>query len=689
MSKSKYVKWKRNNLRKVMAEKNRIRKILRRFNILKTKNSKFNKIIEENKKGSKISVQKEIKFKRNELAKTLQGVWSLFSYILPIVTLVLRNASHVAGEGNVGCLYVGSLCLSGMEFCYDDLMFGKCLSKSGVDVDDIDRTPVSEEQSRILATMLEELQGADLGWDHPFVQCQIQGTLFAMRRRTQLPPNLCANLAPDPEIIGPQSPLAFVRFTSPENDEIDYQPYNKDVGFANSYGLLPQVQTRKVDNMELLTELAHRSDIVPQERKRTTQYNQAKSDSKKYIRHMNNGLNLRKILLHYENGDLFPFISTKKYVYPHTNASYDVKIYDSPIHPRNSNKRTNSGTHFLYFRELSDNNQIPLSRKNHFIPSSQEYFNYLKKSKTFDLDPHNEQINFPVKLFKLNPDEQKHFEQYGIDQMGVYTEGGFLIPSDQDNKEDRKKDARTLFANMMGFTRHERLDVKKPGPLITSPTDIKATDVFNTITQKKINTKEDMALSTIKREQINKATNIMQDHSAEDHAQYSVDTEYAFVIMKHPIDSWADGVRIVNALANTLQMNFTHPRVDSHEVSFRVEPNPEKKSAIDVAKSINTDRFKSNIYRRFGITIVRSGVGNKVKYDPEKEVVQVSKIEQTEQGPDVTHIMAYMFAGAGAAAALVIIVVLFLIRRHDKTRYKLGGLQCSTTGNESCSKDYQ
>lgn len=34
---------------------------------------------------------------------------------------------------------------------------------------------------------------------------------------------------------------------------------------------------------------------------------------------------------------------------------------------------------------------------------------------------------------------------------------------------DRKLDARNLLANMLGFTRHERLDVKKPGPPAAPP----------------------------------------------------------------------------------------------------------------------------------------------------------------------------------------------------------------------------
>lgn len=52
--------------------------------------------------------------------------------------------------------------------------------------------------------------------------------------------------------------------------------------------------------------------------------------------------------------------------------------------------------------------------------------------------------------------------------------------------------------------------------------------------------------------------------------------------------------------------------MDRREVSFRVEPNPDKKTAADVAKMINDNRFKTNVFRRFGVTVVRAGVGDKV-----------------------------------------------------------------------------
>lgn len=83
-------------------------------------------------------------------------------------------------------------------------------------------------------------------------------------------------------------------------------------------------------------------------------------------------------------------------------------------------------------------------------------------------------------------------------------------------------------------------------------------------------------------------------------------------------------------------------RVDRHEVSFRIEANPEKKTAADIAKQINNDgRVKNNLLRRYGVLVTQAGVGDKTKDNTDG----VSSERHVEEGPDVTHVMAFMFAG--------------------------------------------
>lgn len=153
------------------------------------------------------------------------------------------------------------------------------------------------------------------------------------------------------------------------------------------------------------------------------------------------------------------------------------------------------------------------------------------------------------------------------------------------------------------------------------------------------------------------------------------------------MDSWADGTRVLNALADMMNMHdyFTALRVDRHEITFRVEDNPEKKTAEDIARAINDNRFKNNLSRRLGVTVLGAGIGNKTKNTGSHFPERIALFN----GPPMTHVIAFIMAGAGLAAIVVIIITVYLLRGHDKKRDKLGDLQSGLAGAETCSKDYQ
>lgn len=238
-------------------------------------------------------------------------------------------------------------------------------------------------------------------------------------------------------------------------------------------------------------------------------------------------------------------------------------------------------------------------------------------------------------------------------QPGIFTEGGVM------------------------YTRHERLDVKKPGPHPAIP-DIR---------QDKTKSNEDI-FSEQKSKDL-KVKKIVHDVN-DDHANYSVDSEFAHVILKNNLDSWAEGERIVQALGEMLNLQnyLTHTRVDRQEVSFKVEPNPEKKTAYDVAKSINDLRFKNNLSRRMGVLVLRAGVGDKVKdYDTVWKNTRIEAIESM----NMKTIMIIMIITSTVLAIAICILVLICYKRVMKKREKLNNLQSNLTKNvsESTNKDYQ
>lgn len=83
-----------------------------------------------------------------------------------------------------------------------------------------------------------------------------------------------------------------------------------------------------------------------------------------------------------------------------------------------------------------------------------------------------------------------------------------------------------LLKEMLGFTRHERLDVKKPGP----PADIPIEDhpaINSSAVKDHINdVNNDGLLPKIKK--------VLHSDTDDDHAPHSVDTQYAHVILKTP-----------------------------------------------------------------------------------------------------------------------------------------------------------
>lgn len=96
--------------------------------------------------------------------------------------------------------------------------------------------------------------------------------------------------------------------------------------------------------------------------------------------------------------------------------------------------------------------------------------------------------------------------------------------------DDRETEARNLLANMLGFTRHERLDVKKPGPpAVPSVTDIKTKEVAIKVA-KLDETAETTDGSNTNNDRLQKIKK--EFHSDYDHAPHSVDTEYAHVYLK-------------------------------------------------------------------------------------------------------------------------------------------------------------
>jgi receptor-type tyrosine-protein phosphatase N len=134
----------------------------------------------------------------------------------------------------------------------------------------------------------------------------------------------------------------------------------------------------------------------------------------------------------------------------------------------------------------------------------------------------------------LSPrDQLVNFRDDSPDE-GVYTEGG-IVYAPGSSKNDATQ---SLLQSIMGFTRHERLDVKKPGP---QPPQPPPSSLSPHETPKVDNRNLEQLPPHMKSDEPPKIKKQVHDKDL-DHANYSVDTEYAHVILKNSIDSWTDGV---------------------------------------------------------------------------------------------------------------------------------------------------
>lgn len=182
------------------------------------------------------------------------------------------------------------------------------------------------------------------------------------------------------------------------------------------------------------------------------------------------------------------------------------------------------------FREVAKNEHIPTSNVQRYqmdedaVPS---FFNGKNEHHRRMFDYEDTEPNELPTVY-LSPRDQLSSYRDESPEDGVYTEGGLVYVPSSSNSDP----ATSLIQSIMGFTRHERLDVKKPGPQPPQPPTSEASKVDN-------RNLEQMP-AHMKPEEIPKTKK--QVHSDMDHANYSVDTEYAHVILKNSIDNWKDGV---------------------------------------------------------------------------------------------------------------------------------------------------
>lgn len=128
---------------------------------------------------------------------------SSFSFFLLLLLPVFGQGLPLLGSGDgqaangagfVGCLFADNLCNS-EEICFDDSIFGRCVSVSSQDEDDFYRfNRLNNDESDFLEHELNQLKDGGFSWTDDYAQCVIQTALNTVKFNSEFDAGICSRL---------------------------------------------------------------------------------------------------------------------------------------------------------------------------------------------------------------------------------------------------------------------------------------------------------------------------------------------------------------------------------------------------------------------------------------------------------------------------------------------------------------
>lgn len=309
----------------------------------------------------------------------------------------------------------------------------------------------------------------------------------------------------------------------------------------------------------------------------------------------------------------------------------------------------------IYFDEFSDEEENSEYGSGHPVPEP------IFRERQYPLNEKNEVFG------KL----KDHPEQ---DLPAVYSEGGVVwskpinfrdsLPKQRDEVLSKSNWKNLMEKYNLAFKRPERLDVKKPGPPIsTGNYKVQGTEPNDIILP-----------SMMKKEPRGGRPYPDLESSKRDSELY----DYVYVKFMYPLNNWRHGHNIMRNISAILKLDprvFADGRTFADSIAFRVLPNSRGLNASDVAKKIELAKDKLKDVAKVEVRDI--GVGD-------KETVERAIVAPSYA---VNQFYVIIFMVCGVLGAMIIASALLIyIRRHVKLREKLQGLAKSDT---EASKDDQ
>ncbi|KPJ06204.1 Receptor-type tyrosine-protein phosphatase N2 [Papilio machaon] len=629
-----------------------------------------------------------------------QALWAL--------AVLSTLAPPSRADGNIGCLFSASLCIDGVEWCYDDFAFGKCMSIYESEPEDgsLYKYDMSSQQLQWFEGELQRLALRGYRWEHAYTQCVLQAMLYALRHKvepTDVNSKLCEHFA-DPKLSTTTTETedddtemepdetAFVRFMpNSALSDSDYanEVYNPPLPDDDpSPYIIPKVQSEmegetpsdKIRNLMLVSGLEE--SPVPFEgfRERLQAEKEVKEQNGKYFNALDKEKKSLSVANRESNSEKFPdeerlgahFRKMKVKPYPYT-AEYLTSNYsplDAEVHSNALEKYKQSFAEKNFPFEYENPGDIQESR---IYIDNDDLDDAAMDAGSGKYDPYNFKdtpgfdgkksknmeyvLNYWHRLKDLKP------------QDAIYSEGGPLKIDDMGGESSKfylSEELQDLLNREWGFKRRERDDVKKPGPRLDAKT-LKLLYHNKSVTAKGV---PGQVLS----------------QALHDHNDYDYDPSYTYVLFKNRfLTDWEKGIAFISRLEELLGLEkdtFTNPRVDPSEVTFKVEKNSKGYDAEDVARRVVD--IKDELRRETGAQVLSTGVGDRSKRPV---------ISQTEDTGSqyFDYGLPILLTLIGSCTVVVVGAVIFavMLKRDIDAKKKMVGLSSAADIDAEATRDYQ
>ncbi|XP_068629547.1 receptor-type tyrosine-protein phosphatase N2 isoform X5 [Battus philenor] len=252
----------------------------------------------------------------------------------------------------------------------------------------------------------------------------------------------------------------------------------------------------------------------------------------------------------------------------------------------------------------------------------------------------------------------------------IYAEGGPLKPDDIEGESSKlylSEELQDLFDREWGFKRRERDDVKKPGPRLDAK-------ILKILYHNKSVTAN------------GKSPDQTSGRKGHDHSNFNHDPAYAYVLFKNRfLTDWEKGLAFISRLEELLGLEkntFTNPRVDTSEVTFKVEKNSKGYDAEDVARHVV--EISEEIRRETGAQILSTGVGDKSK------LPIISQANDTgSQYFDYELPILLTMVGSFIIVLVGAVIFAVLLKKDMDAKAKMSGLASAADIDAEATRDYQ